>query len=179
MSAYSFLLTWRTCLPHPRPTLTHPPTLTPKAQGTRLNGKPLPPNKPTVLKNGSELQFGQDPRRYILADIESAGGDWRLPGGLTCISVWGETPCQGASIGHHPGMHPWPCSTHPLSTLSLLHPLPLSPSPRPCSPLPQLRSALPAASGPRTPSAAAQQVVAVVVPTAAVCLTRCGRATCW
>jgi hypothetical protein len=67
-----------------------------QTQGTRLNGKPLPPNKPTVLKNGSELQFGQDPRRYILADIESAGG----PLGLCCCCGVGRLSVEERE--HHP-----------------------------------------------------------------------------
>lgn len=41
--------------------------------GTTLDGARLPPNKPTVLKNGAELRFGQLPTLFVVRDVESSG----------------------------------------------------------------------------------------------------------
>lgn len=48
------------------------------SHGTFLDGSQLPPNKPVVLKNGSAIKFGQAPAKFVMRDVESAGGWGRV-----------------------------------------------------------------------------------------------------
>eukprot|EP00878_Enallax_costatus_P001679 GHUV01001833.1.p1 GENE.GHUV01001833.1~~GHUV01001833.1.p1 ORF type:complete len:263 (+),score=68.97 GHUV01001833.1:250-1038(+) len=41
--------------------------------GTFLDGSRLAPHKPTVLKNGMQIKFGQMDTKFVMQDVESAG----------------------------------------------------------------------------------------------------------
>lgn len=42
--------------------------------GTFLDGSQMPANKPVVLKNGTKIKFGQMDAKFVMRDVESAGG---------------------------------------------------------------------------------------------------------
>lgn len=52
--------------------------------GTFVDGTKISPNKPTVLKNGMEIKFGQSETKFIMQDVESAG-QITLPLAICCI----------------------------------------------------------------------------------------------
>lgn len=55
-------------------TLAHPHCPTVQREGTTLDGAPVPPNKPTVLRNGSVITFGACPKRFTLR-LGGGGGE--------------------------------------------------------------------------------------------------------
>ncbi len=55
--------------------------------GTRVDGAQVPPNKPTLLRNGSAVAFADCPIQFTLRDVESTGEE-DMVGAVCCVAEW-------------------------------------------------------------------------------------------